>query len=387
MTVQRAKVWMENTVRTRLQEQIGEQLSRYDFEELRDREVLQSSWWEKKVNGWLGGSGISISVGAARWESPDADRAEKANCSAAYLTWHDARAYCRWLEDGVQAAGLEFRVWREGKLETLHLEPGTFLFRLPSEAEWEKAARGTDGRTYPWGDEWEADRCNSGELELDEPCAVGMFSGGASPYGCLDMAGQVWEWTRSLWGPWTGKEFKLKFGYPYNPEDGREDVSADDDTLRIVRGGSAWNEAVAARCAAGRVQPERPLAQQWVSSSGLAHLPLCALKLCALCSGEGTGTGQLGSGEMGSWGLTTGRTGRAAEPDALSPHLRGALGTEQRSAALQLDRPRDGDLEQWAVYLTSRVHARSPRLGGAPDIDPGYAVMHLGRPRDGNLEQ
>jgi len=77
MTVQRAKVWMENTVRTRLQEQVAEQLARFSFEELRDREVLQSSWWEKKVNSWLTGSGIAITVGRACWESPDAERAEK----------------------------------------------------------------------------------------------------------------------------------------------------------------------------------------------------------------------------------------------------------------------------------------------------------------------
>lgn len=77
MTVPRAKVWMENTVRTRLREQVAEQLARFSFEELRDREVLQSAWWEKKVNNWLTGSGIAISVDRACWESPDADRAEK----------------------------------------------------------------------------------------------------------------------------------------------------------------------------------------------------------------------------------------------------------------------------------------------------------------------
>ena len=81
MTIQRAKVWMENAIRTRLQEQVTEQLVRYSFEELRDREVLQSSWWEKKVESWLSGSGIAINVGTARWENPHADRAEKERVS------------------------------------------------------------------------------------------------------------------------------------------------------------------------------------------------------------------------------------------------------------------------------------------------------------------
>jgi hypothetical protein len=81
MTIQRIEAWMENTIRTRLQEQVAEQLVRYSFEELRDRDVLQSSWWEKKVDSWLAGSGITISVGSARWESPDADRAEKERVS------------------------------------------------------------------------------------------------------------------------------------------------------------------------------------------------------------------------------------------------------------------------------------------------------------------
>jgi serine/threonine protein kinase len=134
------------------------------------------------------------------------------------VNWYEALAYCEWLSK------------MTGKSIT-----------LPSEAEWEKAARGDkDKRTYPWGDEFDALRCNTDELGLDDTSPVGIFLEGASPYGVLDMNGNVWEWTRSF-----GYDVSK---YPYDPKDGREDLSRKDVT-RALRGDSFYGDVDCARCA------------------------------------------------------------------------------------------------------------------------------------------
>ena len=122
------------------------------------------------------------------------------------VLWHDALAFCRWAS----------------------VYTGRNI-RLPTEAEWEKAARGADGRLFPWGNEpADPSRCNMA-LYLRGPSIVGRYSPqGDSPYGCTDMAGNVWEWTSSLYRP-----------YPYAPDDGREDAEA--AGRRVLRGG-CWQD-------------------------------------------------------------------------------------------------------------------------------------------------
>lgn len=148
---------------------------------------------------------------------------DKVDHPVVYVTWHDAVTFGHWLSD------------RAGK-----------AYRLPSEAEWEKAARGHDGRLYPWGDEWDLARCNTKESGIGDTTPVTAFPSGASPYGVLGMAGNVFEWTLSLWGT----EMKESdFSYPYDPSDRREDQEAPNAVQRVLRGGGFYYSSTYARAA------------------------------------------------------------------------------------------------------------------------------------------
>ncbi|MCA9972214.1 MAG: SUMF1/EgtB/PvdO family nonheme iron enzyme [Anaerolineales bacterium] len=146
------------------------------------------------------------------------------------ITWHDALAYCRWLSAAT------------GK-----------PYRLPTEAEWEKAARGTDGRIYPWGSSWQDGACHAGAADTT---AVSTHDATPSPYDAVDLLGNVCEWTTTAWG---SDRHAPNFPYPYDPADGREDLTASDQNprlRRVIRGGAYDSPQDELRCAArGHMRP------------------------------------------------------------------------------------------------------------------------------------
>jgi formylglycine-generating enzyme required for sulfatase activity len=133
------------------------------------------------------------------------------------VTWYEGVAFCRWLTERLREAG--------------ELGPNQEV-ALPTEAQWEKAARGDDGRIFPWGNEFDPARCNVLETGIGATSAVGIFPAGASSYGVLDMSGNVWEWCRTKWR-----------GY-----EEPADESLEGDVRRVLRGGSWRSGRDLARC-------------------------------------------------------------------------------------------------------------------------------------------
>jgi len=132
---------------------------------------------------------------AGQWKKSFTDGKEQ--MPVVNITWYDAQEYARW----------------SGK-------------RLPSEEEWEKAARGPDGKIWPWGNEWEVNKHNCEESRRGSTTPAGYFPGGASHYGVFDMTGNVWEWTASGYMPYPGNKC---FKDSYSPQ------------IKVIRGG-AWNQ-------------------------------------------------------------------------------------------------------------------------------------------------
>lgn len=139
---------------------------------------------------------------------------EEGNRPITGITKKDAEAYAEWL-----------------------CARTSMKYRLPTEAEWEMAARGTDGRIYPWGNTFDPWRCNTSESQKKGTTPVGFYSpGGDSIYGVADMVGNVWEWTSSIMKP-----------YPYRSDDGRENKNS--DARYVIRGGAWYYSRKLARCA------------------------------------------------------------------------------------------------------------------------------------------
>ncbi|MFL6258078.1 MAG: formylglycine-generating enzyme family protein, partial [Thermoanaerobaculia bacterium] len=172
------------------------------------------------------------------------------------VSWFEALEFCHWLTTR----------WRKsGKIES------GWEVRLPSEAEWEKAARGglvfplkpvvkvaggqvfrnsrkinpTPRRIFPWGMKLSPNKANYAD-SVDRWSAVGCFPGGASPYGIEELSGNVWEWTSTLWGE---DVWIASFRYPYVREDGRENLKAPTNVYRVIRGGAFAEPFGHIRCA------------------------------------------------------------------------------------------------------------------------------------------
>lgn len=205
-------------------------------------------WWDEAIARGRWKTGRFRGVGGELAASPywDDVRFNSPSQPVAGVTWYEAVAYCRWL--------------------TATLNDG-YVYRLPTEAEWERAARGPasapipdpspvstgEGRPfsptaagegsarYPWGDEWVAGRCNSKDLGLDPTTPVGIFPDGGSSEGVLDLAGNVWEWC-SDW--YDEKAYSQRAGCvthdPSGPVSGR---------YKIFRGGSWFFNRNHVRCA------------------------------------------------------------------------------------------------------------------------------------------
>lgn len=150
----------------------------------------KAGWQQRQQEGWT----------EPRWWQ-DSDY-NIANQPVVGVSWYEAVAYCNWL-----------------KAETGR------PFRLPSEAMWEKGARGTDGRIYPWGDDWNPNNLNAAETNINRPSAVGIFPDGRSPYGVYDASGNVLEWCSTVWG-----------GYPFETRPYAAELEA--SGTRSRRGGA-----------------------------------------------------------------------------------------------------------------------------------------------------
>jgi serine/threonine-protein kinase len=185
----------------------------YDYEKPRHKVYVDAFWIDKTEvtnaqykrcvdAGVCSPPGESISYTRDKYYgNPDFD-----DYPVIYVTWRQAQQYAAWVGG-----------------------------RLPTEAEWEYAAMGPNGYIYPWGSNPPDDSLANYNGRVGDTTAAGSYPDGASRFGALDMAGNVWEWMSSLYKD-----------YPYDATDGREDLDAEGD--RVLRGGAFLNESRDVRC-------------------------------------------------------------------------------------------------------------------------------------------
>lgn len=193
------------------------QLGKYPVTNAEYKRFIEAGGYEDK-SFWTKAGWIEIGQNQNEPRYWQDARFNKPNQPAIGLSWYECVAYCRWLS----------------------AETGQ-LYRLPTEAEWEKGARGVDGRVYPWGNEFEASRLNAraGDQQVCIITPVGIYPTGVSPFGLFDCVGNVWEWCATRW--------KKPFPYDVDQSEWQADY-LEGQNLRVLRGGS-WNgKAEVTRC-------------------------------------------------------------------------------------------------------------------------------------------
>lgn len=178
------------------------------FEEFIDSGgYMDAKYWSPEGRKWLSHTKATKPRlwDERKWKCP--------NSPVVGVSWYEAHAFTRWL--------------------TSALGDG-YVYRLPDEKEWEAAAAGLTGRKYPWGDKWNEKLCNTSESKIEKTSPVGIFRNGATPEGICDMAGNVWEWTRTDY-------HSQRILDDFALEEGKRELS-------VLRGGSWFNYQDFARC-------------------------------------------------------------------------------------------------------------------------------------------
>jgi formylglycine-generating enzyme required for sulfatase activity len=179
-------------------------------------------WWAAAIadGQWSKEHGFHYGDLPRYWDDP---RFNNPSQPVVGVTWYEAVAYCAWLTHEQPVASGQQQV----------------VYRLPTEAEWERAARGRQGWKYPWGNDWQEDHCNSEEAGLGTPSPVGIFSPGAAQGGLEDLVGNVYEWCRD----WYSEDYYGRSRETQNP------TGPEKGEIRVLRGGSWWSEGASiCRC-------------------------------------------------------------------------------------------------------------------------------------------